>query len=98
MTPCLRTESLKGRALKQRVLNLLQSDPPDQILNALHPVPLRQAINPLFSFLFHKDTKIKWAAVMAMGKIVSCLADEDMLGKTVTFKKMKSCRGVCYGA
>lgn len=88
MTPCLRTEALKGRALKQRVLHLLQAEPPDRLLAALHPVPLRQAINPLFSFLFHKDNKIKWAAVTAMGKIVSCLAGDDMESARVIMRRL----------
>lgn len=86
--PVPTTRKLKGRALRQRVLHLLQSGPPDRILAALHPIPLRQAINPLFSFLFHKDKNIKWAAVTATGKIVSCLAGEDMESARVIIRRL----------
>ncbi len=88
MSPRLKAEALGGRALRQRVLDLLDSGPPDQIEAALHPVPLRQAINPLFSFLFHKDKNIKWAAVAAMGRIVSCLAGEDMESARVIIRRL----------
>ena len=83
-----KTEALRGRALRQRVLHHLTSVPPDQLPAALHPVPLRRAVNPLFSFLFHKDNKIKWAAVTAMGNIVSCLASEDMESARVIIRRL----------
>ena len=82
------TRKLRGRVLRQKVLKLLESSPPDHVLAALHPIPLRQAINPLFAFLFHKDKKIKWAAVMAMGEIVSCLASEDMESARVIIRRL----------
>jgi HEAT repeat protein len=88
MPPNLPAKALGGRALKQKVLHLLQSDPPDQILAALHPVPLRRAISPFFSFLYHKDKNIKWASVKAMGRIVSCLAGEDMESARVIMRRL----------
>jgi HEAT repeat protein len=89
MPPSPQTESLTGRALRQRVFHLLQSTtPPDQIPSALHPVPLRRVINPLFSFLFYKDKRIKWAAVKAMGRVVARLADEDMESARVIMRRL----------
>jgi hypothetical protein len=41
-------------------------------------LPGRQAVNPLFSFFYHRDEIIRWHAVSAMGVVVSTLVDVDM--------------------
>ena len=64
------------------------SPPSDQALEALYGLPLRQVINPLFSFLFHRDQNIKWAAVAAMGRVVSTLAHEDMESARVVIRRL----------
>ncbi|MCP4667954.1 MAG: hypothetical protein GY849_16515, partial [Deltaproteobacteria bacterium] len=63
----MKTRKLSGRALKDHVLGLLKSPDFDQSLKKLIQIPGRQAINPLFSFLYHKDTQIRWRAITAMG-------------------------------
>jgi len=68
------------RALKKKVLELLQRSDMDKALEELPPGSERQVINSLFSFLQHGDESIKWNAVRAMGAVVSRLADEDTEG------------------
>jgi hypothetical protein len=51
-------------------------------------MPAGQVINPLFSFLHHGDTKAKWAAVTAIGAVVSQLADQDMEAARVVFRRL----------
>ncbi|MFC1823483.1 DVU0298 family protein [Thermodesulfobacteriota bacterium] len=67
-----------GRALKKKVLELLQSEDLEQALEELHRMPPRQVVNPIFSLLHHSDQNIKWSAVIAMGRIVARLAGQDM--------------------
>jgi len=69
---------LKGRILKQGVLELLRSEKLDFALEALCKIPPRQVINALFSFLYSTEEQIKWRAVTAMGAAVARLADVEM--------------------
>ena len=69
---------LKGRILKQKVLDLLGSEDFDFAIEALCKMPPRQVINSLFSFLYSTDEQIRWRAVTAMGAAVAILADEEM--------------------
>jgi len=93
----------KGRALKKQVLDFLASDPFEQALEELRRLPGRQAVNPLFSFLLHKDERIRWRAITAMGVVAAQLAHEDMeAGRTVMRRLMWSLNeesgGIGWGA
>jgi hypothetical protein len=77
-----------GRVLKQKVLELLKSADFDRALEELNSWPARQAINPLFSFLYNIDEQIRWRAVIAMGAVVAKLADEDMESARVIMRRL----------
>ena len=77
-----------GRAIKKKVLKLLKSQDFDMALEALSRLPATSVINPLFSFLYNKDEEIKWAAVAAMGVVVSNLAEEDMEAARVIMRRL----------
>ena len=79
---------MKGRIFKQKALKLLRSENLDVALKKLSGMPLRQVINPLFSFLYNTDDQIKWRAVTAMGGIVARLADEDMEAARVIMRRL----------
>ena len=79
---------LSGRALKKRVLELLKRDDFDVALEELCRLPLRSAVNPLFSFIQHGDERVKWAAVKAMGALVAKLADHDMEAARITVRRL----------
>jgi HEAT repeat protein len=82
------TAKPRGRDLKRRVFDLLQSDNFDQALHELLQLSARQVINPLFSFLLSSDEQIKWRTVSAMGKVVANLADEDMESARVVMRRL----------
>ena len=77
-----------GRALKGQVQTLLQSDDRKTALEELCRLPLRKVVNPLFSFLYHGDQRIRWGAVEAMGLVVARLADEDMESARVVMRRL----------
>jgi hypothetical protein len=79
---------LKGRVLKQRVLDLLGSEELDSALEALCSMPLLRVINSLFSFLYSTDEQIRWRAVTAMGAAVTRLAEEDMEQARVIIRRL----------
>ncbi|MBW2345330.1 MAG: HEAT repeat domain-containing protein [Deltaproteobacteria bacterium] len=77
-----------GRALKQRVLELLKSADFEKELESLSHLPARQVINPLFSFLYNLDELIRWRAVIAMGEVMAKLANEDMESARVIMRRL----------
>jgi hypothetical protein len=77
-----------GRQLKKEILGLLNHDKFEESLEAVCLMPARQAVNPLFSFLYHKDELIKWRAVTAMGAVVACLAREDLESSRVVMRRL----------
>jgi len=79
---------LKGRILKQRVLDLLGSEDLDFALEVLCSMPLLRVINSLFSFLYSTDEQIRWRAITAMGAVVERLADEDMEQARVIMRRL----------
>ncbi|MBU0988503.1 MAG: HEAT repeat domain-containing protein [Proteobacteria bacterium] len=69
---------MSGRNLKKKIHQILVQDDFAEGLAAIRRYPARQAINPLFSFLFSSDEFVKWRAVIAMGDVVAGLAEEDL--------------------
>ena len=66
------------RTLKKEIFGLLSTGDFRKNLDTFHNLPGRQAVNPLFSFFYHRDELVRWHAVSAMGIVVSTLADIDM--------------------
>jgi len=79
---------LKGRILKQGVLELLRSEKLDFALEALCKIPPRQVINALFCFLYSTEEQIKWRAVTAMGAAVARLADVEMEPARIIMRRL----------
>jgi HEAT repeat protein len=79
---------ISGKALKGQVQTSLESDDREPALERLCRLPPRKVVNPLFSFLYHSDQKIRWRAVEAMGLVVARLADEDMESARVVMRRL----------
>ncbi|MCG6972580.1 MAG: hypothetical protein LJE66_05500 [Desulfobacterales bacterium] len=79
---------MAGRQLKKDILALLNHDEFEKSLETVCLMPARQAVNPLFSFLYHKDELIKWRAVTAMGAVVASLAHDDLESARVVMRRL----------
>lgn len=79
---------ISGRKLKQQVLQLLQKEDFAESLDRISRLPLRQVVNPLFAFLYHRDALVKWRAVSAMGAVVSKIAESDMESARVIMRRL----------
>jgi hypothetical protein len=75
------------RELKSRIEQLLGQDDFENALETIRRIPGRQAVNPLFSFLYSGEEKIRWWAVSAMGVVVGCLADTAMESARVVMRR-----------
>jgi len=76
-----------NRALKTHVGQLLNQDHFENALETILLMPGRQVVNPLFSFLYSGEEKIRWRAVTAMGAVVGHLADSAMESARVVMRR-----------
>lgn len=76
------------RKLKRKVQELLNTESFEKSLEEICQFPPRQVVNPLFSFFYSTDEVIKMRAVMAMGAVVSRLAEEDMESARVIMRRL----------
>ena len=80
-------QKLRGRQIKKKILQHLQSDPFEKGLDDICRLPLKQTVSPLFSFLCSIDEQIKWRAVTALGKVASDLAAADLESARVVMRR-----------
>ncbi len=79
---------LSGRQIKADILALLGGGNFDQALVTIRRLPARQAVNPLFSFLYYTDAQIRWRAITAMGVVVAQMADADPEAARVVMRRL----------
>lgn len=76
------------RELKTRIGHLLGEDDFQKALETIRQIPGRRAVNPLFSFFYSKEEKIRWRAVTAMGAVVCLMADTAMESARVVMRRL----------
>ncbi|BBO69283.1 hypothetical protein DSCA_32130 [Desulfosarcina alkanivorans] len=76
------------RELKIRMGHLLARDDLEGALEAIRRIPGRQAVNPLFSFFYSTEERIRWHAVTAMGVVVAGLAETAMESARVVMRRL----------
>jgi hypothetical protein len=79
---------LKGRRLKQHVGRLLEKEPFLPALDQLLQIPPRRVVSPLFSFLYHGRSIVRWRAVSAMGEVVSRQAETDPAAAQIVMRRL----------
>lgn len=77
-----------NRGRKATIRKLLLEKNFETALEALLKLPGRQAVNPLFSFFYSGDERLRWRAVAAMGIVVSHLADTSMESARVVMRRL----------
>jgi hypothetical protein len=77
----------RSRQLKKEIQQFLLQEDFKKGLSQICDIPARKAVNPLFSFLCSPDELLKWRAIMAMGEIVTRLADENMESARVIMRR-----------
>jgi len=76
-----------NRELKARIGQLLGQNNFENALETIRLMPGRRVVNPLFSFLYSGEEKIRWRAVTAMGVVVGHLADTAMESARVVMRR-----------
>jgi len=74
----LQVSSGRSRTIKKKALGLLTArDWPRHVADILQ-LPGNQVVNPLISFLMHRDELVRWRAVISLGLVVAGLAEEHL--------------------
>lgn len=81
-------EKLSGKKLKKKILKFLTQQDFDKGLEEICRLPARQAVNPLFSFLFSLDENIKWRSIAAFGEVVARLAQSDLESARIIMRRL----------
>ena len=76
------------RKIKPVVLSILEHPDFTNNLQKLHELPPQKTINALFSFLCSADKSIKNKAVIAMGEVVSRMAETDMESARTVMRRL----------
>jgi hypothetical protein len=66
------------RNFNKQILNFLEQKHFEENLNGIHKFPPQKTVNVLFSFLCSTDKAQKKRAIMAMGEVVSEIAENDL--------------------
>jgi len=77
-----------NRALKATIRQLLTQEDFATVRDTLRQLPGRQAVNPLFSFFYSGDERLRWRAIAAMGVVVSHLAATSMESARVVMRRL----------
>jgi hypothetical protein len=76
------------RALRRRIIEMLDSPDLEGVLQDLREIDARRAINALLSLLCNMDEALRWRAVTALGRIVVDLAREDMEAARIVMRRL----------
>jgi hypothetical protein len=73
---------------KSDVLSILKHPDFNTILQKIHELPPQKTINALFSFLCSPDKSIKNKAVIAMGEVVSRMAETNLESARTVMRRL----------
>lgn len=76
------------RAIKQKVLKVLQQEKLADIETALADLPEKDLVNALFFGICHAEEAVRWHAISIMGRAVARLAEQDMEEARVILRRM----------
>ncbi len=80
--------SSSGRALKWEVLSLLKERDLPDLLKQLTKYPPQRVINPLIGALCHREEAVRLRAAIALGEVVSRLAQKDLEAARVVMRRL----------
>jgi hypothetical protein len=83
-----RDPSVSHRRLRRTLQGLLAEAPLAAVLEALAPVPARQAVNPLIGFLCDGRERVRWRAAALLGHVVADLARREPESARVVMRRL----------
>jgi len=81
-------KKISGRTLKKTVFHILSKNNCDQAVHEILRFPLKQVVNPLFSFFYSSEKMIRWHAITAMGAVIARLAEQDTEAARVVMRRL----------
>lgn len=81
-------DPMNDRFRKQHLLALLKKHDFNEHLPEIRAIPPKRVINPLIAFLCAADEMVKWRSVLAIGAVVSDLAEKDRESARVIMRRL----------
>jgi hypothetical protein len=79
---------LSRKDRKEAVLLSLRKGHLPDVLDALSPIPPKQLVNALLSYIQSQEDRVKWAAVAALGVTVTNLAEKNMESGRIIMRRL----------
>ena len=76
------------RNFKREVLGFLEQDDFEKNLKNIHKFPPKKVVNALFSFLVTTNQTIKQHTIIAMGEVVSRLAEDHIESARIVMRRL----------
>lgn len=76
------------RINKKYIIEIFKSRSTEDAIKIIRTYNPRKVINPLISFLCHKDPDIKWKAIRCGGEVVSELSRKDMENARIIIRRL----------
>jgi hypothetical protein len=76
------------KVIKQQVFKFLEQDDFEKNLKDIHQFPAMKVVNALLSFLVTTNHTIKKHTVIAMGEVVSRIAEEDIESARIIMRRL----------
>lgn len=76
------------RQLKKTILGYLSDKNADRGLAAICRLPGKKAVNPLFSFFYNRDERVRWRSVTAMGMVLADMALNTPATARIVMRRM----------
>lgn len=84
----MKEKTISIRKMKGRVLGILAGDDRKGALAEIGTFTPRQVVNPLIGLFCHGEDRIRFRATVAMGAVVSVLADTNMESARVVMRRL----------
>ncbi len=76
------------RRIKKILANVLRQDDFDQAMAEIRSWPAKNTISPLLSSIYQTDERIKWRAILALGRVMDSLARTDMEAARIVMRRI----------
>lgn len=73
--------------LKKEVLSILAETHLNEIFEKISRYDSKRLVNPLFTALCHREEKVRWAAVLCFGQLVTTLAEQNMESARIVMRR-----------
>ncbi|MBN2125266.1 MAG: HEAT repeat domain-containing protein, partial [Deltaproteobacteria bacterium] len=77
-----------ARGLRRTLAEILKAEDLDSAMEKIRGLGVRKVISPLFALFNHRDERVRWGAISALGAVTAELADTGMESARVVMRRL----------